>query len=243
MWLKWDDCKGVILDWKYPETLNFSQREINIIYVCQLAGNIITPRFTIFSSNDLRLASYYGGEINKDMIVLLLEKGEDPEFFKRILINFYYEIIHGKIERSSFESKFEVMLFKLEDLEQKNKERFDSIEYKLELYLEEYKNILLAIDDRAKKYENNVIYVIQNIISNNLGSIKEIKPNRLLYDYISDKINSLAMGIINYGHIVADTLKKYKELDLQSKPLYFIYEIIKCGEKISKIIDSLNIAT
>ncbi len=56
---------------------------------------------------------------------------------------------------------------------------------------------------------------------------------------IAHEINNPIMGIINYAHILKEDLKKYENINIQTKPYSFLDSIIAEGENVSKIIQNL----
>ncbi len=157
IWLKWDDTMGILVDWQYPQIFNMSINELLAIYTSQTMGNTAIPRFAIYATDGLQIASYFGGEIHKDMAILILNEDEDPKLFKDKLIQFYHLVINGQVNKNSLESRIQDLFNIVEEHHQENQARLSSIEKRFDTYLEIFKDFIEILDKRMKKLENHIL--------------------------------------------------------------------------------------
>lgn len=131
--------------------------ELLAIYTSQTMGNTMLPRFATYSSDKMQIASYFGGDIHKDMIILFLDESEEPKAYKDSLITFYHNVIDGNQDYSRLESKFLEYFSKIEEHQQQHEEILKSIERKFEAVLELFKDLVVLLDGRMTKFENNLL--------------------------------------------------------------------------------------
>lgn len=148
---------GVLIEWQYPNKVNMSIGELLAIYTSQTMGNMALPRFATYSSDKLQIASYFGGEIHKDMIILFLEEGEEPKSYKDALITFYHNIMDGEHEHSRLELKFQEYFSKIVEHQQQSEAVLKSLEQKFESTLDLFKDLIQMLDARMTKFENNIL--------------------------------------------------------------------------------------
>ena len=128
LWLKWDDTMGILIDWQYPNQFAMSIAELLAIYTSQTMGNTSLPRYASYSTDGLKLASYFGGDSNRDMAILLLNDDEEADNFKDRLINFYHDMSNGITERIYVEGKFDELFSIVKEHHEQSKALFQSIE-------------------------------------------------------------------------------------------------------------------
>ena len=143
--------------WQYPSVVKMGIGELLAIYTSQTMGNMLLPRFASYSSDKLRIASYFGGETHKDMMILFLNEDEDPKDFKDALISFYHNIVTGAGDFKLLEDKFQSSFSKIEAHQQQNETILKSIETKFEAVLELFKDMVEILDGRMTRLENNIL--------------------------------------------------------------------------------------
>ena len=117
--ISWDDIIGTELSYIYPPSLELKSLEIICIYTSQTFGDIKNPRFATFSTNNFKVATYFGGISSKSMLVLLLNDNEIPEVFKQALKKAYNEILNNKKDLSEIIPQI-LHIFELESEKCKN---------------------------------------------------------------------------------------------------------------------------
>jgi len=131
--------------------------ELLALYTSQTMGNTSLPRFATFSSDKMQIASYFGGDIHKDMIILFLDESEEPKLYKESLITFYHNIINGEHDSRRLETQFQEYFSKLEEHQQQNEIILKSLERKFEAALEIFKDLVELFDKRMTNLENNIL--------------------------------------------------------------------------------------
>ncbi len=131
--------------------------ELLAIYTSQTMGNIAIPRFSIFSTDGLQIASYFGGETHKDMAILVLDDNEDPKIFKDGLIHFYHLIIKGHFDQKIIETKIQDLFSIVQEQNEQTQAQFTSLERKFDTYLDIFKDFIEILDMRMKNLENNIL--------------------------------------------------------------------------------------
>ena len=99
--IDWNDEIGTVLRYIYPSSIELSTRDILQIYTSQTFGDIKNKRFSTFSTDNIKLASYYSGEETKTMLILLLTMNEIPDIFEYSLKRSYKKIFDCNIEDQS----------------------------------------------------------------------------------------------------------------------------------------------
>ena len=148
---------GVLIEWQYPYEVKMTIGELLAIYTSQTMGNTSLPRFATFSSDKMQIASYFGGDIHKDMIILFLDETEEPKAYKDALITFYHNVIDGDHNVSRLELKFQEYFSKIEEHQQQNVAILTSIDQKFEATLDLFKDLIQLLDSRMTKLENNIL--------------------------------------------------------------------------------------
>ena len=146
-----------MIEWQYPSVVKMGIGELLAIYTSQTMGNMLLPRFASYSSNKLQIASYFGGETHKDMMILFLNDNEDPKDFKDSLITFYHNVVTGAPDFTRLEAKFQESFSKIEAHQQQNESILKSIETKFEAVLELFKDMVELLDGRMTRLENNIL--------------------------------------------------------------------------------------
>lgn len=131
--------------------------ELLAIYTSQTMGNMLLPRFATYSTDKLRIASYFGGENHKDMMILFLNDDEDPKDFKDSLITFYHNVVSEAGDFKLLEGKFQVSFSKIEAHQQQNETILKSLDTKFETILELFKDMVEILDGRMTRLENNIL--------------------------------------------------------------------------------------
>ncbi|MHA1378068.1 MAG: hypothetical protein ACTSRG_06775 [Candidatus Helarchaeota archaeon] len=161
IWLKWDPKAGILVDWQYPNNLETSIHNVVSIYASQTLGNTLIPRFSCFSSGDFNIASYYGGEAIKDMVILSLEKNVDGRNFKLQLIDYFYKLYRGETVPITNDEEFKKYFHT--DLKHKDTFRKESGEFeqRFDIFLSIFNNFIKTIDNRLTQIENLILKVIE----------------------------------------------------------------------------------
>ncbi len=154
------------MDWQYPETLEVSIKDIMCIYSSQTLGNMIIPRFSVYSSEDFNIASFFGGENSKDMAILLLNKTENGRVFKLPLIEFFYNILGSRIDIIKTKEEFEDY-FKINhenpELNNPYPVQIGSFEDRFDVFLNIFNNFIKTIDKRLIQIENLILKITDHI--------------------------------------------------------------------------------
>lgn len=111
--VRWNNQLGPYIEISYPDNIFLSPEQIIQLYTSQTMGDIGTPRFTVFASEGLKIASYFGGLQDSSLLMLFLEKNEDPDYFKNSLIDAFTSMPQ---EKSLLESWAIQFLQKVRDL-------------------------------------------------------------------------------------------------------------------------------
>ncbi|MHA1359868.1 MAG: hypothetical protein ACTSRC_17265 [Candidatus Helarchaeota archaeon] len=146
-----------MIDWQYPDVFNMSISELLAIYTSQTMGNTSTPRYAIYKTDGLQIASYFGGATHKDMAILLLNDNEDPNLFKDRLIRFYHAVIKGEFDPKTLEAQIQDLFIKVEEHHAENQAQLTSIEKRFDTYLEIFRDFIEILDARMTKLENNIL--------------------------------------------------------------------------------------
>ncbi|MHA1405423.1 MAG: hypothetical protein ACTSSI_16790 [Candidatus Helarchaeota archaeon] len=77
--ITWDDHFGAMLDSIYPKDLEITNDLVLQLYTSQTMGDISTPRFSIFQTKEIKVASYFGGDRKNALLVFILGEDEEPE--------------------------------------------------------------------------------------------------------------------------------------------------------------------
>ncbi len=157
LWLKWNFKDGVVIDWKFPENLNFDQKIISKIYSNLTFGNINIPRFATFSTEDINIASFFGGRSNTDMVLLLLENYEDIKDFEEALVTFYFNILQGRINKVTSM----MQLIKHFGVKKKENEILGISDDKFNIFINLFQNFIDTIDKRLIQIEDFIIKINQ----------------------------------------------------------------------------------
>lgn len=165
LWLKWDDTMGILIDWQYPNQFNMSIVELLAIYTSQTMGNTSLPRFASYATDGLKLVSYFGGDSNRDMAILLLNDDEVADNFKDRLINFYHDMSSGITKRIDVEGIFDELFTIVKEHHEQNKALFQSMEGRFETYLGVFKDFVQVLDARMTKLENNILKLTNSLIA------------------------------------------------------------------------------
>jgi hypothetical protein len=148
---------GILVDWQYPNVFNMSITELLAIYTSQTMGNTSIPRFSIYSTDGLQIASYFGGETHKDMAIMVLDEAEDPKLFKDGLIHFYHDVINGRLDKKTLNGHVKELFNMVEAHHIENQAHLTSIEKRFDSYLEIFKDFIEILDKRMRKLENNIL--------------------------------------------------------------------------------------
>jgi hypothetical protein len=99
--IRWDNKVGTVLEGKYPKELDITEEHVMRVFTTHALGDN-KPGFLSMKIEDLNVASYYSGELPKEMgqfcISLILKQDEESEAFEEILAEVASEIIsqYGK---------------------------------------------------------------------------------------------------------------------------------------------------
>ena len=85
--IRWDNQLGPYLEACYPEDNSLTSPEIVNIYTSQTMGDITTPRFTSLGTDEFKIATYFGGKEDQSILLLFLERFENPDDFRNGLID------------------------------------------------------------------------------------------------------------------------------------------------------------
>ncbi len=168
LWLKWDFKDGVVIDWKFPDSLEFDKKDISKIFSTQTYGNMNLPRYASFSTESINIVSFFGGRTNTDMVVLILNENEDAKNFERPLVSFYFNILQGNVNEIS--SAME--LNKYFDIKQKGDSDLAGSDDKFGVIVNLFQNFVETIDRRLIYIEDFIINInrfIQNLGKDNEG--------------------------------------------------------------------------
>jgi len=94
--IRWNNQLGPYLEIGYPDKILLSSQQITQIYTSQTMGDIATPRFTVLSTEELKIVSYFGGLQDPSLLIVFLESDETPEQFKSPLIDAFISMPHEK---------------------------------------------------------------------------------------------------------------------------------------------------
>ena len=94
--IRWNNQLGPYLEIGYPDKMLLSPQQITQIYTSQTMGDIATPRFTVLSTEELKIVSYFGGLQDPSLLIVFLESDETPEHFKSPLIDAFIGMPHEK---------------------------------------------------------------------------------------------------------------------------------------------------
>ncbi|NVM03670.1 MAG: hypothetical protein HWN67_15170 [Candidatus Helarchaeota archaeon] len=151
------------MDWQYPNTLSIDNKKLKIIYTNQTFGNSKVPRFAIFSTDDLQIASFFGGRSCTDMAILFLEENENPKEFEKPLISFYFNTIMGKIDKISTETQFRNMFKRTAKSNQRFPAENEYFKEKFDILLSIFNNFIETNDKRLTQIENLMLRIIEFI--------------------------------------------------------------------------------
>ncbi|MHA1301705.1 MAG: hypothetical protein ACTSO9_19980 [Candidatus Helarchaeota archaeon] len=127
------------------------------IYASQTLGNTLTPRFACYSSEDFNIATYYGGEMIKDMALLALEENEEGKKYKLPLIDFFYKIARNEICQITNDIEFQ-KYFSSENKEiEGSKKELGAFEKRFDIFLSIFNNFIQTIDNRLTQIENLIL--------------------------------------------------------------------------------------
>lgn len=140
-----------------------SIKDLMSIYSSQTLGNIIIPRFSVYSTENFNIASYFGGEDYKDMVILKLEENEEPKKFKIPLINFFYSRIRGEIDKINNEMELEKYFFIDHEQDMRNQSQTGAIEQRFDILLSVFNNFIGTIDKRMTQIENLILKITEYI--------------------------------------------------------------------------------
>lgn len=119
--IEWDDHYGATLRSMYPKDLNLNNDIALQLYTSQTMGDISIPRFSVFQTNEIRVAGYFGGEKDNSLIIILLDENDEPEKYKLFLIKTFNKYITNNSEIEEFlETNYEELLL----LEENYKKEF-----------------------------------------------------------------------------------------------------------------------
>ena len=162
LWLKWDNRTGILVDWQYPNSLRMSIKEAISIYSSQTLGNTVIPRFSHYASEDFNIASYFGGELNRDMVILSLEIGEDPRDYKLKLIDLYYKVLRGEFEYIKDDKEFSHIFGNNSEATDEKSVQLGTFEKRFDIFLSIFNNFIGTIDRRLTQIENLIIKTISS---------------------------------------------------------------------------------
>ncbi|MHC1590871.1 MAG: TackOD1 domain-containing metal-binding protein [Candidatus Helarchaeales archaeon] len=100
--IKWDDHFGAMLDAVYPKDLQITSDLVLQLYTSQTMGDISTPRFSIFQTKEIKIASYFGGDRKNLLLVFILGEDEDPEKFQLLVIQTFNDLITNDVNTEEF---------------------------------------------------------------------------------------------------------------------------------------------
>lgn len=104
--IRWNSQLGPYLEKGYPNEILLSPQQITQIYTSQTMGDIATPRFTVLSTDEFKIVSYFGGLQDPSLLIVFLENDETPEHFKSTLIDAFVSMPHEKTLLESWLIKF-----------------------------------------------------------------------------------------------------------------------------------------
>jgi len=84
--IEWDDHYGATLRSMYPKNLNLNNDIALQLYTSQTMGDISVPRYSLFQTNEIRVAGYFGGEKDNSLIIIVLDENDNPDKYKLFLI-------------------------------------------------------------------------------------------------------------------------------------------------------------
>ncbi|MHA1893224.1 MAG: hypothetical protein ACTSX4_01860 [Candidatus Helarchaeota archaeon] len=187
--IKWDDHFGASLDSVYPKDLEINNEIALQLYTSQTMGDISTPRFSIFQTNEIKVASYFGGDKKNILLVIVLNENEDPEKYKLFLIQSFsklisnntkiddfleqnfrdIELLESFYERDSITQNKKIMNFFFNVIQKEIKEIPPKIDYNLGIHypkLEENLNVMPGETDIFLDYLSKQNYLIPEVIDN-----------------------------------------------------------------------------
>ncbi len=100
--ITWDDHFGAMLDSIYPKDLEITNDLVLQLYTSQTMGDISTPRFSIFQTKEIKVASYFGGDRKNALLVFILGEDEEPEKYQLIVIQTFNEYVTNNTETDEF---------------------------------------------------------------------------------------------------------------------------------------------
>lgn len=156
-WLKWDFKVGVLVDWQYPDTLEIKGKDLKTVYTNQTYGNITIPRFATFSTEELQIASFFGGRSCTDMAILILDEDENSKEFEIPLVEFFYNFIKAKIEKISTEEKFNEIFGLKSKQDQQDLTQVDFFKRQFNIFFNMFTNFIELIDKRLTQIENLIL--------------------------------------------------------------------------------------
>lgn len=113
--IEWDDHYGATLRSMHPKNLNLNNDIALQLYTSQTMGDISVPRFSVFQTNEIRVAGYFGGEKDNSLIVIVLDENDEPEKYKFFLIHSFNKYLSNNSNIDEFlKNSFEDLLL-LED--------------------------------------------------------------------------------------------------------------------------------
>jgi len=136
--------------------------ELLAIYTSQTMGNTSIPRFATYSTDDLKIASYFGGDSNRDMAILLLNEHENPTDFRDALIKFYHTVANGEERKENLERKFEELFSIVQEHHEQNQAQFKSLEDRFDTYFNMLRDFIQVFDTRLTQLENNILKLLSS---------------------------------------------------------------------------------
>lgn len=156
-WLKWDFQNGVTIDWHFPETNGMDIKEFKKIYSNQTFGNNQIPRFATFSTEELNIATFFGGRSCTDMIVLLGDTNDNLKAYEKSLLNYYFKYMQGDAKKITNEQQMNENFKKSEKFIDFNSPNGGQFNEKFEIFFNSFTKLIDTLDRRMNQLENLIL--------------------------------------------------------------------------------------
>jgi len=104
--VRWNNQLGPFIEFSYPDNIILSPQQIIQLYTSQTMGDIATPRFTTFGTENFKVASYFGGLQDPTLLILFLGKEENADYFRNSLIDAFISMPQEKSLLGSWSLQF-----------------------------------------------------------------------------------------------------------------------------------------
>ncbi|MHA1359878.1 MAG: hypothetical protein ACTSRC_17315 [Candidatus Helarchaeota archaeon] len=182
--IRWDNQLGPYLEATFPEDITLTSPEIVNIYTSQTMGDISTPRFTSLGTDEFKIVTYFGGMEDQSILLLFLERYENPDDFRNGLIDAFTSLPKDP----SLLKKW--LLTTFENFQKVHpREEFDAkLKKKLSLILIEinYQNLTIIIPEY--KLQSGIIYP-------QFENLPEITQ---------DELKKLLVQLANLGYLIPE---------------------------------------